>query len=191
MSEEKKTKQIKNDLGTFEGFNHRTQSAIYPNLTAQEVVDWDHDGEGEAEFWPHGDNSGVMQLFKGQDNVSGCTLLALDELLTQLDYCQYEQYARIYYALDIAGCDLHELAASDIKEQAQDIEIFIADNDHMSLIEEAAYYVLERYYPDEYEMIEKGHIPGLKFDADEFFYDSWSTTELRIFDTNILILGSC
>ena len=51
--------KIENDLGTFEGFNHRTQEAIYPNVTAQQLVDWDHDGLGEAEFWHSGDNSGV------------------------------------------------------------------------------------------------------------------------------------
>lgn len=34
------------ELGTFEGFNFRDQSAIERNVTAQEVVDWDHDRVG-------------------------------------------------------------------------------------------------------------------------------------------------
>ena len=38
------------DLGTFEGFNFRDQSAIERELTAEEVVNWNHDGDGEAEF---------------------------------------------------------------------------------------------------------------------------------------------
>ena len=38
------------DLGTFEGFNFRDQAAIMRRLTAEDVVNWDHDGDGEAEF---------------------------------------------------------------------------------------------------------------------------------------------
>ena len=40
------------DLGTFEGFSFRHDQAIDRNLTAAEVVGWDHDAAGEAEFWP-------------------------------------------------------------------------------------------------------------------------------------------
>ena len=72
---------LKHDLGEFEGFNFRNQTAIYPNLTAREVVDWDHDGEGEAEFWPAGDHSGVAALFSQKSAVSGSELKALDDLL--------------------------------------------------------------------------------------------------------------
>jgi hypothetical protein len=37
------------DLGTFEGFNFRSQSVIERVLTAGEVVEWNHDRDGEAE----------------------------------------------------------------------------------------------------------------------------------------------
>ena len=37
-----------NDLGTFEGFNFREQCAIERILSANEVIEWDHDKKGEA-----------------------------------------------------------------------------------------------------------------------------------------------
>ena len=43
---------LKHDLGTFEGFNFRDQAALDRNLTADEVLDWDHDGAGELEPVP-------------------------------------------------------------------------------------------------------------------------------------------
>ena len=52
------------DLGTFEGFNFRLSGAIDRVLTAEEVVNWEHDAHGEAEFWPSGDHPGVALLFK-------------------------------------------------------------------------------------------------------------------------------
>ena len=42
------TQTIPYDFGQFEGFNFRSQSAIERALTAQDVVGWDHDREGEA-----------------------------------------------------------------------------------------------------------------------------------------------
>ena len=72
---------LKHDLGTFEGFNFRDQAALDRNLTADEVLDWDHDGAGEAEFWPAGDHPGVAALFSQKSAVSGSELKALDDLL--------------------------------------------------------------------------------------------------------------
>jgi hypothetical protein len=43
-----------NDIGRFEGFNFRSQCAIHRVLTAEEVLEWNHDADGEAEFWPDG-----------------------------------------------------------------------------------------------------------------------------------------
>jgi hypothetical protein len=80
----KKDHVLQFDLGTFEGFNFRDQSAMWPNRTAQEVVDWDHDKDGEAEFWPSGDNEAVLVVFKGQSSVAASKLMALDGLLHEL-----------------------------------------------------------------------------------------------------------
>ena len=69
------------DLGTFEGFSFRHDQAIDRNLTAAEVVGWDHDAAGEAEFWPSGDNPEVALVFSGRSAVNASELLALDALL--------------------------------------------------------------------------------------------------------------
>ena len=53
------------DLGMFEGFNFRAQSAIDSVLSADEVLAWDHDAQGEAEFWPDGSNPFVSKLLPG------------------------------------------------------------------------------------------------------------------------------
>jgi hypothetical protein len=50
------------DLGQFEGFNFRSQCAIAKLLSAEEVLEWDHDKNGEAEFWPDGSNFFVSKL---------------------------------------------------------------------------------------------------------------------------------
>src|ERR1043166_7862522 len=72
------------NLGTFEGFNFRTQSAINRTLTAAEVVEWNHDKRGEAEFLPSGDRPEVALVFKGRSSVTGSELLELDRLLHEL-----------------------------------------------------------------------------------------------------------
>ncbi len=48
------------DLGSFEGFNFRAQSALQGTLSAQDVIDRDHDAFDEAEFWPKGDHAEVQ-----------------------------------------------------------------------------------------------------------------------------------
>jgi len=72
------------DLGTFEGFSFRSQSAIPKNLDADGVLNWDHDRQGEAEFWPAGDNAGVALIFEHQSSVTGSELKELDRLLSEL-----------------------------------------------------------------------------------------------------------
>ena len=45
--------EIRSPLGTSQGFNFRTQSAIERLLTTEEAGE--HDADGEAQFWPAGD----------------------------------------------------------------------------------------------------------------------------------------
>jgi len=65
------------------------------NLTAQEVVDWDHHREGQAEFWPSGDHSGVALVFGNQQAVTASEIFALDFLLDQLDGDTERSFLRI------------------------------------------------------------------------------------------------
>src|ERR1039458_6259800 len=94
LQEEKQ--ELRFDLGTFEGFNFRSQSAMWPNRSADDVVNWDHDLEGEAEFWPSGDNDGVQLLFKNSSSVTAAELRALDELLDELGGDSDVNFLRIH-----------------------------------------------------------------------------------------------
>ena len=96
---------IRHDLGTFEGFNFRAQSAIDRILTTAEVVAWDHDRDGEAEFWPSGDRAEVSLMFKGRSAVTATELIDLDRLLTELGGDSAENFLRIHYAVNIRGAN--------------------------------------------------------------------------------------
>ena len=176
------------DLGTFEGFNFRDQSAIEGNLTAEEVVNWDHDREGEAEFWPAGDNDGVAAVFAGKTSVTCSELIALDNLLQELGDDSTVNFLRIRYIMGMYGNDL----SATTREQVEDdcIDIFVGTN-FCDLRREAAYQLFELYYPDEYRIWEKSQCDGLIFDTDHFL-DSpvWSVEEITMGDTKALIVAS-
>jgi hypothetical protein len=163
------------DLGTFEGFNFRTQSAIEQNLTAEEVVNWDHDKEGEAEFWPAGDNDGVAAVFSGKSSITCSELIALDNLLQELGDDSILNYLRIRYVTSVYGNDLSTLTREQVEDAC--IDVFIGTN-FCDLRREAAYQLFELYYPDEYQIWEKSQCDGLIFDSDRFL-DSpcWSVEE--------------
>ena len=111
---------LRNDLGTFEGFSFRHQCAIFPNLSAQDVIDWDHDNQGEAEFWPSGDHSGVRVTLGNKSSVTATEIKILDELINDLGDTT-EAYLKIRYATQILGKDLFTLTVGDI----EDMNVFI------------------------------------------------------------------
>ena len=84
------------ELGTFEGFNFHTQSAIPRLLTAEQVLSWNYDREGEAEFWPSGDKPEVSLVFNRKE-ITASELSDLDRLLTELGDDSKENYLRIHY----------------------------------------------------------------------------------------------
>ena len=179
---------LQHDLGTFEGFNFRTQSAIERNLTAQEVVAWDHDREGEAEFWPSGDQPEVALLFKGRSNVSASELLDLDRVLVELGGDSLENFLQVYYAVAICGACLHTLTA----EEAQDncLQVFTGSN-FLDLRRATAYELFELYYPEAYQAWEKSLCDGLIFDTDRFL-DSPSlwVEEVELGDDAVLLVAT-
>lgn len=179
---------ICHDLGTFEGFNFRSQSAIQKNLTADEVANWDHDQNGEAEFWPAGDNAGVSLLFSQKSAVTGGDLLALDSLLQELGDDSTGNYLRIYYAVNSLGEELSRLTASKLEDY--DLQIFEGTS-FLDLRKEAAFELFEQYYPEEYRVWEKSHCDGLIFDTDRFL-DSpvWSVDEVAIDGCKALIVAA-
>jgi hypothetical protein len=174
------------DFGTFEGFNFRNQSAIFPNHTADEVVNWDHDKEGEAEFWPSGDNEGVQLVFKGQSSVTGSELRALDELLDDLGGDNDENFLKIYHAVSVLGYDLGTLTNTTVEDEAP--QFFFGDC-FADVRKEAAYELFELYYPDAYQVWEKSLCDGLIFDTDHFL-DSpvFSVDEIRFGGKAVLLV---
>ena len=169
---------LKHDLGEFEGFNFRNQAAIYPNLTAREVFDWDHDGEGEAEFWPAGDHPGVAALFSQKSAVSASELKALDDLLCQLGSDDTATFLRIRYAVQDRGLDIHNVSAGEV----EDAPCYTYHGSNFTdLYREAGYDLFEAYYPELYTLWEQTPCDGLHFDPVAFLESpSFSLTEITV-----------
>lgn len=175
------------DLGTFEAFNFRTQAAVFPNLSADEVIAWDHDAQGEAEFWPAGDREEVALLFRGQSSVSANELLKLNALLLELGGDSAENFLRIHYALNIQGASLDTLSDREIEDQF--LHIFFGSS-FLDLRREAAWELFELYYPDDYKVVEKSTCDGLHFDEDRFL-DSpcFHAEEIRLGEQAVLLVS--
>jgi hypothetical protein len=178
---------IQFDLGTFEGFNFRSQSAILQNLTVSEVVAWDHDRQGEAEFWPAGDRPEVAIVFNHRTSISGAELLELDRLLQELGDDSTVNFLRIHYAVNICGEDLSGLSREDIEDQ--NLDVFLGSS-FIDLRREAAFQFFELYYPDEYRVWEKSICDGLIFDTDRFLDSpSFFVEEVTLGDEKALLVA--
>ena len=176
------------DLGTFEGFNFRDQSAIEKTLTAEEVIHWDHDRNGEAEFWPSGDHAGVSLVFKGQTSVTFSELVDLDRLLQGLGGDDSENFLKVYYAIRIFGANLSTLTANELEDY--NLHLFLGDC-FFDLRKEAAYELFEMYWPEAYKMWESCQCDGLIFETDVFLDSpSWSVEEITFGDQKALIIVS-
>ena len=174
------------DLGTFEGFNFRDQSAIDRTLTADEVIGWDHDREGEAEFWPAGDRPEVAWLFSSQSAVAASELQGLDRLLEELGGDEPENFLKIRHALNVYSADLRTLTAEQVEDE--NVHLFFGPN-FWDLRREAAYELFELYYPEAYAGWEKSTCDGLVFDTDRFLDSpSFSVEEVRLGDRVALIV---
>ena len=177
------------DLGTFEGFNFNTQSAIAQNLTAQEVVAWDHDRQGEAEFWPAGDLPEVALIFQGRSSVSASELLDLDRVLVEMGGDARENFLQIHYAVNNCGNSLHTLSAEDAQDQC--LHIF-SGGSFLDVRREAAHELFELYFPEAYQAWEKSLCDGLIFDAERFLDSpSFSVEEVKLGEDRVLLVAPC
>jgi len=176
---------IENDLGTFEGYNHKTQEAIFPNVTAQELLDWDHDRLGEAEFWHSGDNPGIALILSSHD-ILVRDIVALDRLLSELGQHD-ETLARIFYLNEYSGQRLQELEPESV-EDAQ-LSVFIDNVSFLDLRKIAADELFELYYPEAYKVWENSSCDGLIFDVDRFL-DSpvFNTVEFQIGEQRVVLV---
>ena len=175
------------DLGTFAGFSFRDQQAIERTLTAQEVVNWNHDKQGEAEFWPSGDKPEVALIFSGRSSVHASEILALHGLLEVLNEDSSLPYLRIHHALAVLGESILTLTTKDLDDQ--NLHIFEGTN-FIDLRREAAFELFELYFPKEYKVWEKSLCDGLIFDEDRFL-DSpvWSVEEATLGSRKYLMIS--
>lgn len=174
-------------LGTFEGFNFRSQSAIENILSAEEVINWDHDAEGEAEFWPSGDHPGVRLLFQSKSAVTCSEICAVDRILSELGDDSMENFLKVHYSINVLGVSLSDVTASDIEDQ--NLHLFMGSN-FTDLRQNAAYELFELYYPEAYAAWEVSLCDGLVFDTDRFLDSpSFSVEELSYGDQKVLIIS--
>ena len=176
------------DSGTFEGFSFRHDEAIDHLLTAAEVIQWDHDADGEAEFWPSGDHAGVALIFAGRSAVSDSDLLALDSVLDALGDDSTFNFLRIHYTVSLCGEELARLT----RDKIDDLPIQCWEGtSFMDLRKEAAFELFELYYPEEYRVWEKSHCDGLIFDEDRFLDSpAFSVEEVTLGDLKALIVAA-
>ena len=153
---------ISADLGYFEGFNFRDQCAIEKILTAEDVVNWDHDEDGEAEFWPEGSNVFVQALT--DENCTGSNLREIDRIFLELD----EEEHLLVKAVYLYQCE--SVALTDItRDRVEDVRPFVYGPGYFSdLKKEAAWDLFENLYPEACEFTQKHHTPGLSFDEENF-----------------------
>jgi hypothetical protein len=189
-SEENETEPVINfDLGKFEGFNFRSQSAIPKLLTAAEVVGWDHDRSGEAEFWPTGDRTEMAILFHHRSSASGSELLDLDRLLGELGGDSVTNFLKIHHAVNVRGGNLATLSRDEVEDSS--VEVFVGSN-FTDLRRETAYQLFELYYPEEYRVWEKSTCDGLIFDTDRFLDSpAISIEEVKLDDQQVALIVGC
>jgi hypothetical protein len=184
----RETQALNHDFGMFEGFSFRDNGAIDRTLTAAEVVNWDHDAQGEAEFWPSGDHPAVALLFSRRSSVSGQELVKLDCLLEELGGDSTYNFLRVYHTVCTLGYDLDGLTGEQVEDQP--LTIFEGTS-FMDLRRQAAFELFELYYPDEYRVWEQSHCDGLIFDEDRFLNSPcWSVEEVQLGDTKALLVAS-
>lgn len=171
------------DIGTFEGFNFRDQSAIDHILTAQEVLDWDHDGDGEAEFWPHGNNPFTSYLLP-ENSCSDSDVREVIRIFYETEGRPAE-LAKACYMRD-CGTALEDITSEAINDAC--LYVFGPGWFH-DLYKQAAYELFELFWPAAYECWEKNSVPGLRFDYDDFV-ESYPTLELKLREGGFLVVDT-
>lgn len=111
----------------------------------------------------------------------------LDNLLDEMGGDMKTNCLRIYYEVQIMGEDLLKLTREMLEDL--NLHIFIGMS-FLDLRKDAAYELLELYYPEEYRIWEKTHCDGLIFDVDRFL-DSpcFYTGEVTLGEENALLVA--
>lgn len=171
------------NIGMFEGFNFREQSAIDRLLTPDEVLAWDHDEQGEAEFWPDGSNPFVQKLL----NRNSCSASEVREVMRMFDEVEgsVHDLAKAVYLVD-RGARLEQICRTAIDDSP--LYVF-GPGWFFELVEEAAYELFETFWPDAYKFWSEHNIPGLRFDFEEFM-SSFSILEIKLAEGGFLVVDT-
>ncbi len=172
---------LKHHLGMFEGYSFATQGTIFPNHSAQDVIDWDHNADA-VEFWPCGDHEGIALVFHRQTAVTAAELIQLDDLLTAIGNDAIETFARIHWLMSVDGYALDELTADMVT--GLDAYYFIGQSS-TDLSKDAAIQLFEKLYPERYAVWHRG-CPGQIFDP-EAFWRTWTVHEIELSSCKILL----
>ena len=178
MSEKTET-----DLGRFEGFNFREDCAIETTLTADDVINWDHDANGEAEFWPDGSNVFVAKLLPG----TSCTAEEISEVMRIFEELHGLRHdlAKAVYLRD-RGSPLEDISRRAIGGSC--LYVF-GPGWFVDLEKEAAYKLFELFWPNVYAICEKNTVPGLTFDVEKFM-SQLSTLEIPLAEGGYLVVDT-
>ena len=106
-------------FGTFEGFNHRDQSAIEAVLTADEVVAGNHDDRGEAEIWPSADAPTLTEIVTRHVTVP--ELLTVRRRVAEVGVVGEIVLLRFQFACNVLGEHLRELTMDALDDQQPSI----------------------------------------------------------------------
>lgn len=172
---------LKHNLGMFERYSFATQGTIFPNHSAQDVLDWDHNTDA-VEFWPCGDHEGVALVFYRQTAVTATELIKLDDLLTAIGNDAIETYAKIHWLMSVDGYALNELTADMVT--GLDVYYFIGEL-FADLSKDAATQLFEKLYPEQYVTWRQG-FSDQTFDP-EAFWSTWTVHDVELSSCKILM----
>ena len=98
-------------FGTFKGAYWPTDHCWFENpVSTSEILDWDRDDQGEAEFWPTGDKPEMTVLFDTDNRIIRKEeIQGLANLLDHLGGDSPENYLRIRHATRRLRLSLNEL----------------------------------------------------------------------------------
>ena len=172
------------DLGTFDGYNLEHDKSII-NISAADLILYDHELSGEAEFWPSGDNVGVRMVFKDLNlngRVTGEMLLSLKKIILEMGGPSLTNYAILHHAIHYNGETLETISASELLDL--NLHVFHSEKyeSNKELETRAAYELLELYYPEHLKMLNTP-VDGITFNPKHFLTCGiFGISEIKISD---------
>jgi len=148
-------------LGSFKGFNFRTNSEMEEKLTAEDVVNWDKELCGEAWFWPSGDSPQASVLWEKRYVTAG-QILALEGLVR--DGEENDTLLRVQFMATVFDRPIEAIT----EEEVQGTKIFLFRSTSMlAARKEAAIALFERYFPRFFKVWKRDPCDVLTFQVDQ------------------------